>query len=173
MRGYDESALKILASYCFKNNVRSLQGMDSVVQKYYKNGLTTKESILQHLEKAKIQDEKIKKVLESASLFRNVTSWDRDFYRTWTYSWNMPQEVIEYAASLSSDKSNPMQYINKILANWFEQKINTLENAKLVGELYKTGAGVDSKKDKAAIHDRTYSEEEIKSLISDIDEIDI
>ena len=173
MRGYDENALKLLASYCFKNNVRSLQGMDTVVQKYYKNGLTTTESIIQHLEKAKLQDEKIKKILESASLVRNVTSWDRDFYRTWTYSWNMPQEVIEYAASLSADKAQPMQYINKILSNWFEQKIKTLEDAKLVGELYKTGAGIDEKKDKTIIHDRKYSEEEIKSLISDIDEIEI
>ncbi len=173
MRGYDESALKLLASYCFKNNIRSLQGMDAVVQKYYKNGLITTTSIIQHLEKVKIQDEKIKRVLESASLLRNVTSWDRDFYRTWTYSWNMPQEVIEYAATLSADKAQPMQYINKILSNWFEQKITTLDEAKLVGELYKSGAGVDDKKDKTIIHDRTYSEDEIKSLMSDIDEIEI
>ncbi len=173
MRGYDENSLKLLASFCFKNNVRSLQGMDSVIQKYYKNGLTTTQSILQHMEKARLQDEKIKRILEKATLIRNVTSWDRDFYKTWTYSWNMPQDVIEYAATLSADKAQPMQYINKILSNWFEQKIKTLDEAKIVGELYKTGAGVDGKKDTSIIHDRKYSEDEIKSLISDIDEIEI
>ena len=172
MRGYDENALKLIAKYCFKNNIRSLQGMDNVVLKYYQNGLTTTQSIIQHLEKLKQQDDKIKQVLESASLVRNVTSWDRDFYKTWTYSWNMPQEVIVYAATLSADKAQPMQYINKILSNWFEQKINTLEEAKTVGELYKVGAGVDNN-DKSIIHDRQYSKEEIQSLITDIDEIEI
>ncbi|MBR1926089.1 MAG: DnaD domain protein [Clostridia bacterium] len=172
MRGYDENSLKLIASYCFKNGVRNLQGMDSVVQKYYKRGLTTTESIIQQLEKAKAQDDKIKAILEKANLIRNVTSWDRDFYKTWVYSWNMPQEVIEYAATLSADKTQPMQYINKILSNWFEQKINTLDSAKTVGELYKTGA-IDPTKDKSIIHDRTYSKEEFESLISDIDEIEI
>lgn len=172
MRGYDENALKLIAKYCFKNNIRSLQGMDNVVLKYYQNGLTTTQSIIQHLEKLKQQDDKIKQVLESASLVRNVTSWDRDFYKTWTYSWNMPQEVIVYAATLSADKAQPMQYINKILSNWFEQKINTLEEAKTIGELYKAGAGVDNN-DKSIIHDRQYSKEEIQSLITDIDEIEI
>lgn len=172
MRGYDENALKLIAKYCFKNNIRSLQGMDNVVLKYYQNGLTTTQSIIQHLEKLKQQDDKIKQVLESASLVRNVTSWDRDFYKTWTYSWNMPQEVIVYAATLSADKAQPMQYINKILSNWFEQKITTLEEAKTIGELYKTGAGVDNN-DKSIIHDRQYSKEEIQSLITDIDEIEI
>jgi len=172
MRGYDENSLKLIASYCFKNGVRNLQGMDSVVQKYYKRGLTTTESIIQQLEKAKAQDDKIKAILEKANLIRNVTSWDRDFYKTWVYSWNMPQEVIEYAATLSADKTQPMQYINKILSNWFEQKINTLDGAKTVGELYKTGS-IDPSKDKSIIHDRTYSKEEFESLISDIDEIEI
>ena len=172
MRGYDENSLKLIASYCFKNGVRNLQGMDSVVQKYYKRGLTTTESIIQQLEKAKAQDDKIKSILEKANLIRNVTSWDRDFYKTWVYSWNMPQEVIEYAATLSADKTQPMQYINKILSNWFEQKITTLDSAKTVGELYKSGA-ITENKDKSIIHDRTYSKEEFESLISDIDEIEI
>ncbi len=173
MRGYTEDALKAIANYCFKTGVRTLQGMDGVVEKFYKNGLTTIEAIVQYISQAKAQDEQIKRILEKANLQRNVASWDRDFYKTWVYSWNMPQEVIEYAATLAADKIQPMQYINKILSNWFEQKIFTLEQAKLTGDLYKNGIGVESKTDTGIIHSRKYTTEEIQNLTSNIDEIDI
>ncbi|MBQ8761743.1 MAG: DnaD domain protein [Clostridia bacterium] len=168
-RGYNEQTLKIIATYCFKNSIRNLEGMDNIVNKLYEQGLLSVESIAQFIAKAKQQDEQIKKILTQAKLLRNVTAWDRDFYRTWTYSWNMPQEVIEYAASLSCDKAQPMQYVNKILGSWFEQKINTLEQAKLAGEVFKSGINQDN----GAIHSRTYSKEEIDSIIKDIDEIEI
>ncbi len=173
MRGYGEDALKAIANYCFKNGIRTLQGMDGVVQKFYKNGLTTIDAIAQHILQAKAQDEQIKKVLEKANLQRIVTSWDRDSYKTWVYSWNMPQEVIEYAATLSADKSQPMQYINKILSNWFDQKIFSLEQAKLAGDLFKNGVGVDSKKDQGVIKSREYTQEEIQALVGDIGEIEL
>ena len=35
--------------------------------------------------------------------------------------------------------------LNKILSNWFEQKITTLDSAKTVGELYKSGAITENK----------------------------
>ena len=173
VRGYNEDTLKIVAKYCFKNSIRNLEGMDTVIQKFYKNGLTTVESIAQFISQAKAQDENIKQVLELAHLVRNVTSLDRDFYKTWTYSWNMPKEIIEYGATLSADKTQPIQYINKILSNWFEQKITTLEQAKLAGDLFKSGAGIEGEKDKTVLHTRKYTPEEIQSLICDIDEIEI
>ena len=66
-----------------------------------------------------------------------------------TFFYNLiTPEIIEYAATLSKDKVQPMQYMNKILSNWFEQKITTLEQAKLAGDLFKVGAGVEGKQDK-------------------------
>lgn len=172
VRGYDEDTLKIIANYCFKNSVRTLQGMDTIVQKFFKSGLTTIDGIAQFISQAKAQDNQIKNILEKANLVRNITTLDREFFKTWTYSWNMPQDVIEYAATLSADKIQPMQYINKILSNWFEQKVNTLEGAKLTGDLFKSGVGVSSD-DKTVLHSRKYTAEEIQSLICDIDEIEI
>lgn len=172
-RGYNEATLRVIATYSFKNSIRTMEGMDNVVQRFYKNGLTTLESIAQFVEKIRGQDALIQSVLEKAGLLRSVTSWDREFYKTWTYSWNMPQDVIEYAATLSGDKTSPVQYMNKILSNWFEQKIFTLDAAKLAGDLFKTGAGVEGKQDKTVLHTRKYTQDELESLICDIDEIEI
>ncbi len=172
-RGYNEATLRIIATYSFKNSIRTLEGMDGVVQRFYKNGLTTLEAIAQFVEKMRGQDALIQSVLEKAGLLRSVTSWDREFYKTWSYSWNMPQEVIEHAATMAGDKTSPMQYVNKILSNWFEQKIFTLDEAKLAGDLFKAGAGVEGSKDSTVLHTRKYTQDELESLIRDIDEIEI
>ena len=172
-RGYGDETLKVIASYCFKNSIRNLEGMNSIVQKFFKMGLITTESIAQFVSKAKAEDNEIKGILENAKLVRNVTSWDREFYRIWVYSWNMPLDIIKYAATLSSSKAQPMQYINKILSNWHEQKITTLDEAKLSGDLFKNGVDIDSKTDNSVIHSRKYTSEELQSLICDIDEIEI
>ncbi len=173
IRGYSQDTLKIIANYCFKNNIRNLEGMDSVVQKFYKMGLTSTESLAQFISQMKAQDSQLKEILEKAKLVRNVTNWDREFYKTWTFSWNMPFEIIEYAATLASNKSQPIQYMNKILSNWYDQKINTLDQAKLCGDLFKSGAGIEGKEDSTVIHTRKYTTEELQSLICDIDEIEI
>ena len=172
-RGYNLDTLKIIANYCFKNSIRNLEGMNTVVQKFYKMGLTSVESLAQFVARSKMQDEQIRKILDKANLIRNVTSLDREFYQTWVYSWNMPQDVIEYASTLSAKSAQPMQYINKILANWFEKKISNLEDARLASDLFKVGAGIEGTEDKTVYHGRTYSKEELDSLICDIDEIEI
>ncbi len=169
MRGYSPETLELIANYCFKNSIRNLQGMDNIIQKLFQQGLVSIESIAQFVDKAKKQDENIKKILSTAKLLRNVTSLDRDFYRNWTYTWNMSQEMIEYAASLSSDKSQPMQYINKILGNWFEQKITNLELAKQDKTLYK----YNSKNNDIEIHSRKYTKEELDNIFSKIEEVEI
>ena len=66
----------------------------------------------------KRMDEKIKKVLESLSLTRNVNNADRNFYSIWTKDWGFDDEIVLYAATLSKDKTNAIQYLNKILSNW-------------------------------------------------------
>jgi len=89
---------------------------------------------------------------------------DRSFYSTWTESWGFADDVILYAASLSKDKANAMQYLNKILSNWNTQGVKTLELAQ------KTK--VENNENQTFIHNQ-YSKEQIKSLISNLDEVEV
>ena len=43
--GYDEETLIFIATYCFKKNRRSLEEMNEIIEKLYKNGLITLKSI--------------------------------------------------------------------------------------------------------------------------------
>ncbi len=128
--GFSDSALIMIAKYCFARNMRTLSAMDDNVMKFYKQGLLTESAINSLISEAASINEDISRILSIAGVSRNVNSWDRDYYRTWTYSWQMPSDMIEYAASLAVGKGNVCAYINAVLASWREKKITTLAAAK-------------------------------------------
>ena len=130
--GFDEAALITIAKSCYARDIRSLGGMDDAVKKFYREGLLSDEAISGFISKAVSIDEDIKHIMNLAGITRSVTSWDRDYYRTWTYSWQMPQEVIEYAATLSNGKGNAMAYLNSVLASYRERSVKTVEEAKQI-----------------------------------------
>jgi len=128
--GFNGDALKMIADYCFRLQIRSLENMSLRVKQFYKQGLVSGESIHSFLRDSLAADEQIKELLVKLGLYRSVTNYDRDYYKTWTSVWKMPEELLDYACELSRDKASPFGYMNSILAAWFEKKITALADAK-------------------------------------------
>ena len=74
-------------------------------------------------------------------------------------------DVILYGASLSKDKANAMQYLNKILSNWNGQGVKTLKQAQ--------GSKVEIGETKASYIRNNYTKEQINSLIANLDEVEV
>ncbi len=162
--GFDLETLKLVADNCFKSSIKTLEGYNNIINKLFKLGIVNINSYLQYVQDNLAVDEKIKKVLVELNLSRNVNNIDRSFYSIWTIDWNFNDDVILYAATLSKDKSNAMQYLNKILSNWNSQGVKTLELAK--------NSKVETVANNSFIHNQ-YSKEQIKSLISNLDEVEV
>lgn len=159
--GYDEETLLFLATYCFKKNRRSLEEMNEVVEKLYKNGLITLTSIAEYLKSISADDNFIKKLLLIAGLSRKPTEWDRANLKTWR-SWNFSDEMICEACAIAAGKSNPMSYVNAVLSGWKSEGIFTADKIRRT----------DKKANPQAIQTRNYTKEEFDKLIDDIDEIE-
>ncbi len=159
--GYDEETLLFLATYCFKKNRRSLEEMNEVVEKLYKNGLITLTSIAEYLKSISADDDFIKKLLLIAGLSRKPTEWDRANLKTWR-SWNFSDEMISEACAIAAGKSNPMSYVNAVLSGWKSEGIFTADKIRRT----------DKKVNPQAIQTRNYTKEEFDKLIDDIDEIE-
>lgn len=159
--GYDEETLLFLATYCFKKNRRSLEEMNEVVEKLYKNGLITLTSIAEYLKSISADDDFIKKLLLIAGLSRKPTEWDRENLKTWR-SWNFSDEMICEACAIAAGKSNPMSYVNAVLSGWKSEGIFTADKIRRT----------DKKANPQAIQTRNYTKEEFDKLIDDIDEIE-
>ena len=162
--GFDLETLKLVADNCFKSSIRTLEGFNNVVQKLFKLGIVSIEAYLQYVNDSLAIDEKIKEVLSALNLNRNVNAVDRNFYKVWVNDWNFTHDVILYAAELSKDRANAMSYLNKVLSNWNGSDIKTIDKAKQV----KVDVPVEQNFIK-----NNYTSEQIASLISNLDEVEV
>ena len=171
-KGYDEGTLKTIALFCFKRNTKTLEGMNNTISKFYKLGLISSESINQYMQKLVASDGKIEEILAACNLLRSITSADRDAYNTWANSWNFSDEIIMLVTTIAKDKSQPIQYMNKILSGMYENKITTLEEAT---NHINTFGKTENKQQKniANFTQREYNQKDLNALFDTLDTVDI
>lgn len=165
--GFDADTLQTIAKYCFKSSVRTLEGMNNFVQKLFKLGIVTSDSLEKYISGVLARSEEVKAILDKLGIERNVNYLDRENYKTWTENWKISDTLLDYACSLARDKSQPMQYLNRVLSSWHDNKIDTLEKAKSFVMPSMSSQKVDSFKG------RSYSREELDSVIQSVDEVEI
>lgn len=161
--GFDEETLKTIADNCFKSSIRTLEGFNNILTKLFKLGIVTLQAYNQYLNNNLALDDKIKEVLLALNLTRNVNNVDRNFYYIWTHDWGFAHDVILYAASLSKDKVNAIQYLNKILSNWNTNGQKTLEQVKTTA----------LPQEEANFIHNNYTKEQIASFLTNLDEVEV
>jgi DNA replication protein DnaD len=169
-KGFEDKAVILAAEHCFVSGIRTLEGMDKLLDKFYKLGLLSAESIREYFGAQLEQDKRIKEIIQKSGRVRAVTSSDREFYRTWSAVWGFDDEIIYYAASLAEGKIYPNTYINQLLSSWKSEGVATLEQAKTKAPQLSTAPA--GKKIKQNYIKHNYSEEQLKSILSDIDNFD-
>jgi DnaD/phage-associated family protein len=167
-KGFDGDALKLTAKYCFTHNIRTFDGLNQTVEKFYKLGLISADAIVQYTNAVVSEDDNIRKVLDELGLVRIIASTDRTCYKNWTKNWGFNFDVILYAAQLSKAAANPMSYLNKILSEFKTKNITTSEQAKKSG-------GTPQKQEKSTFQNhqqRTYTAEQLNALFDNLDDLD-
>ncbi|MEG1499668.1 MAG: DnaD domain protein [Clostridia bacterium] len=170
-KGYDDETLKLISTFCFKKSIRTLDGMDKIIQKLYKLGIVSIEAFKQHIKQLSQSDEEIKEVLTRLGIERFVNSYDREFFNTWTSTWGISKELLDYGISLAAQKNAPMQYLNKLFSKWHEKNIKTKAEAeKLDAQFF-----VQTKKpqEESGIIKKEYSKEQLNALFDSLEEIDL
>lgn len=164
-KGFEDGALTKIAHFCFVTGVRTLDGMNNVVNKFYAQGLLSAASIDEYM-RAQIElDAKIRKVIEKSGRSRQVTQSDRDYYRTWTVEWGFDDELILFAAEQALGKTYPTPYINQLLSAYRKNGITTVEQAKNF-RMPQSGEG-----SKADFEEHTYTQEELRSVARSIESL--
>ncbi len=166
--GFSEKMLEEISNYCFKTNVRTLEGMNKVLEKFHKLGILTEKSLAEYFNEVLSVDKKIKELLENIGLSRNVNQFDRDKYKIWKEVWKLPEDVIDYACTLAVGKEQPMQYLSSILSTFHDKNIKTVEDAK---NSFNILSKTENKSNFST--GRTYSKEEMNALFQSIEEIEI
>lgn len=169
-KGYDFQTLTMISMYCFKQNIRSLDAMGTVVQKFFKLGLISLESIEQYISGVIKSDEEIKALLDNVGLLRSVSSFDREFFKTWTNNWGFSNEQILQASEVAKGKSNPITYLNKILSTLNERNLKT---EKEIANFIKSVSSGSQKIEHTEMQTRNYSNEEMNAVFASLEDIEI
>ena len=176
-KGYDDETLLAIAKYCFTVGVRTLNGLASTIEKLYKCGITTIVALDQYIEQLSARDQQIKQLLQKAGLDRRVTPNDRLVYKTWTETWQMPMELINFATERSVGTASPIAYINRLLSDYKSRGITTVEQAKaaLVPQTDKVTTSTTTSRvlvGGVEIERRNYTDEQLESLFATLDDVE-
>lgn len=172
-KGYDKTTLTFISNYCFKQSIRTLDGMNIIIQKFYKLGLISIESIDQYISSIIKIDENIKQILEATGLMRSVSNFDREFFKTWTNQWGFSVDQLLEIAKFAEGKINPITYLNKLLADLFAKGINSnVEIKKYLKSSSKSDKNTTCNKSND-FETRTYSQEELSAVFDSLDDVEI
>lgn len=167
--GFEPKALENMASYAFKSSIRSLDGLNNLVQKLYKVGVLSQAALDEYLANIVKLDSKIKHILEKLGIARRVNSFDRESYKTWKNVWMLSDELIDYAAELAKDKLSPIQYMARLLSSWHEKNILSVEEAKRFAPSQTAQAPAPQ----SPIKGRSYTTQDFQAMVQSIDEIEL
>ena len=118
-----------------KNGLKTLPDLDTVVRKFFAKSALTEKQVKAEISAENKYDGAIEKVLAAVGIMGAVNASHRAYYSKWARDWNMPQDVIEYAASLGAGKT--LSYLNAILSAWHDGGVTTVEQAKAKNTAYK------------------------------------
>lgn len=176
-RGFDDETLVAIARYCFRCGFRTLNALSDKIDKLYRIGVTDLGSLEQYFAQVVAEDKQIEQLLRKAGLERRVNQKDRALYKIWTVDWNMPQDVLDFVAEKAVGSANPVAYVNKVLADFRRDGVQTLEQARKQAETHAAtnNAAQPKNTNKKLIGGReiertTYTDEELRSLLTALDD---
>ena len=173
-KGYDEDSLLLISKYCFKQSIRTLDGMNTVIQKFFKLGLVSIIAIDQYLDSIIATDNTIKNILDNIGLVRSVSAYDRDLYKTWSEVWNLSNDIIQLASISAKGKAQPIMYLNKLLSVFHTKNITSINDAKNeIEEFNKSNTYTNKQNNQVYKSNREYSQEQLNALFDSLDDIEV
>ncbi len=138
--GFEESSLLDLALFCLKTERGSFESLHELVLGLFKEGVVTVEGVKSYL-KDKNAELKLFGKIQAACGGIRKSETNLALLQTWK-SWNFNDEMILEAAQRSCSSGNPIPYMNKILSDWKQAGVYTVDSIPSAPKT--TGAGTSS-----------------------------
>ena len=167
--GFEDKAILAAADYCMKNDMKRLSDLDAVIHDLFERGITSAKQIEDSIHHENRFDKKIEKLLKKLNIKGAVKDVQRAYYISWAEKWEMPDALIDYAASLAADKANPFAYMNAALLAWHNDGITDVKGAKSAAPI--AASSSQSPTPTGIVFER-YTEEQLNAMATLITEDD-
>ncbi len=159
--GFDEEVMIALFRYCFNKSALHRSYISTVAEAWNKNKIKTFADLdlyYQKQEKVKTISNAIKKKLR---LSRNLSEYEEAYVTKWNITFGYDMDIIEIALKKTTSKFNPsFEYIDKILSDWHEKGLNSVDKILVYIENQKNKPvqKMDNKKKSSSFTQRPYDD---------------
>lgn len=125
---FDEDVMISLFRYCFDRQALHKNYLTTVAEAWHANNIKS----MNDLEKYYLQYEKTneikKSICKKLGITRKLSQYEEAYVEKWVVDYCYPMDIIEVALKKTTSKSNPsFDYIDKIISDWHERKLNTVD----------------------------------------------
>jgi len=125
---FDEDVVISLFNYCYTRQALHRKYLFTVANAWAKNGIKTQDDLDRYsLEYEKAMNIK-KTISKKLGLSRKLSQYEEAYVEKWVFDYHYPLNIIEIALKKTTSKTNPnFDYLDKIITDWHERKLETPE----------------------------------------------
>ncbi|MBE5816843.1 MAG: DnaD domain protein [Clostridiales bacterium] len=163
---FSHESIMLCASALDCDSSSSMSSLDMMLEALYSRCITSYESVAAYLADLKKYDDYVK--LVNTHVKGMLSDTERTLIKTWIESYNMPIDVILYAAELAQSTKKPWQYMNKIISRWNTNSVKNIADARADSQRFADSQSADTPKSKKSgfenIDNHSYTDEQLNSL---------
>lgn len=127
--GFDEQVMLALFNYCAENRALHRAYIQTVADAWASHNIKN----FNDLEAYELKQDKLnsikKEISQKLRLSRNLTSFDEDYIIKWINDYKYDMSIIELALKKTSSMSSiSFEYFDKVLTDWHEKGLNSVED---------------------------------------------
>lgn len=110
-------------SYCIQKRKKNIKYIEAVIKGWAAEGLRDVMAVEKHLSEFEKKQYLYKRVFQALGFARNATEEEKKIMDNWFETMGFSVEKVLSACSKTTGISNPnINYVNKILVNWYEEQ---------------------------------------------------
>lgn len=123
---FEEDVVIALFQYCFDRQALHRKYLFAVADAWGKSGIKTMDDVDNYYAEFEKMNKIKKSITKKLGFTRNLSEYEEAYVSKWVSDFNYPLDIIEIALKKTTSKTNPsFDYIDKILTDWHERKLNS------------------------------------------------
>lgn len=137
--GFDEQVMLALFNYAYDNRALHRNYIQTVAEGWSKENIKTFNDLDLYFERREKINILKKNIAKKLNLSRNLTAYDEEYILKWTEEYKYDMDIIEIALKKSSTKNSiSFEYIDKLLSDWYEKSLTTVDEVNTYLDSLKT-----------------------------------
>ena len=164
--GFPAELIRFLYDYCIGKGRKSGSYIEKVAREWHTKGIRTVSEAMVEIEEFSNRYSAVK---SSFGINRNFGDAELEFIKRWYHEYQFSDDIIKEACkrALLATSRPSFEYTDKILTDWFNKDIKTLEEAKAASADFKTQSSASRRgirNSSLQYSQRTYSDAEISAI---------